>query len=47
MKKAILVLLLASMVASCGVKSDLLKPNNQPTPANQNDPSRPPEPLGR
>ena len=34
-------------LASCGVKSDLTKPNGQRTPHNQPDPSQPPYPLGR
>ncbi|HEU0162522.1 MAG TPA: lipoprotein [Rhizomicrobium sp.] len=46
--KALLVLAaLSLMVAACGVKSDLVKPNGQPTARGQNDPSKPPYPIGR
>ena len=41
MKKIILLLMLASLTA-CGVKNDLVKPNGQPTPSGERDPSRPP-----
>ena len=47
MSKRIPILLLALMVASCGVKNDLAKPNGQTTTKDQPDPSRPPYPLGR
>ena len=41
MKKIILLLMLASLTA-CGVKNDLVKPNGQPTPSGERDPSRRP-----
>jgi hypothetical protein len=47
MKKLFLVALLSLMAASCGVKNELAKPDGTATPKNQNDPSRPPYPIGR
>jgi predicted small lipoprotein YifL len=47
MKKLILLAALALVVAGCGVKNDLVKPNGQATPKDQSDPSKPPYPLGR
>jgi len=49
MKIARLVLVLAVLIcaAGCGVKSDLVTPDNKPTQKGQNDPSRPPLPIGR
>ena len=47
MKKLFLVVLLALTAASCGVKSDLVKPDGTATSKTQNDPSKPPYPLGR
>jgi predicted small lipoprotein YifL len=41
MKRVLLLLMLASLTA-CGVKNDLVKPNGQPTPSGERDPSRPP-----
>lgn len=46
MKKLILLALIASL-AACGVKSDLVRPNGQPTADNERDPSRPPNQTGR
>lgn len=44
----VLPLGLALMVlASCGVKNDLVRPNGQATARGQPDPSKPPGPLGR
>ena len=40
---AVLVLALSA----CGVKSDLMRPNGNPTPKSEDDPSKPPYPLGR
>ncbi len=34
-------------VAGCGVKSDLEKPNAQPTQKGEKDDSKPPSPVGR
>jgi predicted small lipoprotein YifL len=33
--------------SGCGVKSDLLKPDGQPTQKSDKDPSKPPSPIGR
>ncbi len=41
MKRVILIVMLASL-AACGVKNDLVKPNGQPTPRTERDPSLPP-----
>jgi len=37
----------ALTVSACGVKSDLMKPDGKPTPKDQRDPSRPPNPIGQ
>jgi predicted small lipoprotein YifL len=42
-----LVFLLMFAVAGCGVKNDLLKPDGNPTPKSEKDPSKPPSPIGR
>ena len=47
MKKFIILIALASVLAGCGVKNDLIKPNGQSTPRDDNNPSKPPYPLGR
>jgi hypothetical protein len=47
MKRFLLLTLAAALLAGCGVKNDLVKPNGQPTPKNQTDPSKPPYPIGR
>jgi hypothetical protein len=47
MKKLLLVVMLALTAASCGVKSDLEKPNGTTTPKGTPDPSKPPFPVGR
>ena len=47
MKKFLLVALLSLVAASCGVKSELSKPDGTATSRNQPDPSRPPYPIGR
>jgi len=41
------IIILSLLVASCGVKNELTKPNGQTTSKDQPDPSRPPYPLGR
>jgi predicted small lipoprotein YifL len=46
LKKLILLALLGSL-AACGVKSDLVRPNGQPTAKNERDPSLPPIQTGR
>ena len=47
MKKLALFAALTLLVAGCGVKNDLIKPNGQSTTRDQSDPSKPPYPLGR
>ena len=47
MKRILLVVLFGLTLAACGVKSDLAKPDGSLTPKTQNDPSKPPYPLGR
>jgi hypothetical protein len=47
MRKLISIMLLVLATSSCGVKNELVKPNGQPTPKDQTDPSKPPYPLGR
>jgi hypothetical protein len=47
MRKLVPIILLALVVASCGVKNDLAKPNGQTTSKDEPDPSRPPYPIGR
>jgi hypothetical protein len=46
MRRFVLVLLV-TMLAGCGVKNDLVRPNGKPTPQDQRDPSLPPAPVGR
>ncbi len=43
----LLAILLAFGISACGVKSDLVKPDSKPTPKDQRDPSRPPNPIGQ
>ena len=33
--------------SGCGVKSDLVRPNGQPTQKSDKDASKPPSPIGR
>ena len=47
MKRLFLVVLLSVMAASCGVKTELTKPDGTTTPKDQPDPSKPPYPIGR
>ena len=47
MRKLLLIALLSLVAASCGVKSELTKPDGTSTPRNQPDPSKPPYPIGR
>lgn len=47
MKHVLIAALLSLLVTACGVKNDLVKPNGQATRKDQNDPSKPPYPLGR
>jgi hypothetical protein len=45
--RAAVALLLALFLGACGVKNDLLLPTGQQPPAEERDPSRPPQPLGQ
>ena len=47
MKKLILLAAATLVLMSCGVKNDLVKPNGQATPRDEQNPSKPPYPLGR
>ena len=42
-----LIIALALSVAACGTKSNLLKPDGNPTPKSEKDPSQPPNPIAR
>lgn len=46
MSRFALILLASLLLASCGVKSDLDMPNGKPTPSDEQDPSKPPHPIG-
>jgi predicted small lipoprotein YifL len=43
----LLLLALALPLAGCGTKNDLLKPDGKSTPSSQQDPSKPPSPIGQ
>ena len=45
--KKVLAITLLTLLAGCGVKNDLVKPNGQTTPKDTPDPSKPPYPIGR
>ncbi len=47
MKRVLVLIALSLALAACGVKSDLVMPNGKNTPKNQQDPSKPPQPIGR
>ena len=47
MRKLIILAAVAIALAGCGVKNDLVKPNGQATPRDEQNPSKPPYPLGR
>lgn len=47
MKKLIILATMAIALAACGVKNDLVKPNGQTSPRDEQNPSKPPYPLGR
>jgi len=36
-----------TVLAACGVKNQLVKPDGKPTPRSERDPSQPPQPTGR
>jgi hypothetical protein len=42
MKALVIAAALGFLLAGCGVKNDLVKPNGQSTPRGQADPSKPP-----
>jgi hypothetical protein len=46
-KALLLIVAMSLLAASCGVKSDLNRPNGTPTPKDAPDPSKPPYPIGR
>ncbi len=46
MKKLLLLAMLACLTA-CGVKNDLARPNGQPAPKSERDPSLPPNSAGK
>ena len=46
-KTLLMVILIGLAAASCGVKSDLARPDGKPAPQGTADPSKPPNPLGR
>ena len=43
----LLIVALGLLTASCGVKSDLTRPDGTPTAKDTHDPSKPPYPIGR
>jgi predicted small lipoprotein YifL len=43
----LLLVALGLLVASCGVKNDLARPDGKATPKEEHDPSKPPYPVGR
>jgi predicted small lipoprotein YifL len=46
MKKLIILAALAAVLAGCGVKNELVKPNGQSSQRDEKNPSQPPYPLG-
>ena len=46
MRKFIILAVLASVLAGCGVKNELVKPNGQSSQRDEKNPSQPPYPLG-
>jgi hypothetical protein len=47
MKKLLTLIAVSLALTSCGVKSDLTRPNGQPNQPGKQDPSKPPQPIGR
>ena len=47
MRKLLILAAVAMALTACGVKNDLIKPNGQSTSRDDNNPSKPPYPLGR
>jgi predicted small lipoprotein YifL len=47
MRKLIILTAVAIALTGCGVKNDLIKPNGQTTSRDEQNPSKPPYPLGR
>jgi predicted small lipoprotein YifL len=46
MQRFATIAVLALMLASCGVKNDLVLPDGKQTAKGQHDPSKPPQPIG-
>jgi predicted small lipoprotein YifL len=46
MKRFLLLVAVSIALGACGTKSDLTPPDNKPAPADTQDPSKPPHPLG-
>jgi len=46
MKRFVVCVMLALVLAACGTKSDLTRPDNKPTPTDTPDPSKPPRSVG-
>ena len=46
-KAILLIVALGLIVAGCGVKNDLSRPDGTPVPRDTTDPSKPPYPIGR
>ena len=46
-KRVLMLITISLALTACGVKSDLVMPNGKNTPKNQQDPSKPPQPIGR
>ncbi len=47
MTRCMLLFIAVLMLAACGTKSDLVTPSGKPTPANEQDPSKPNHQLGQ
>jgi hypothetical protein len=45
--RLLIALVFLLTVSGCGVKNDLVKPDNQPMQKGEKDPSKPPTPIGR
>ena len=46
MTRFALLFIASLLLAACGTKGDLDTPSGKPTPAHEQDPSKPPHPLG-
>jgi predicted small lipoprotein YifL len=47
MKRFVLLLMAFTALSACGTKSDLSRPDGKPTPADEQDPSKPPRQIGQ